>query len=271
MGNILMIKHPLVRYHGSKWRIAPWIISCFPKHEIYVEPFGGSGSVLLRKERSRIEVYNDLDGEIVNLFQVVRDHGKELSRLIYLTPYSRSEYIKSFELTNDPIEKARRTLTRSFQGWGSGCITNVSGGKIARPENGFCIDWRVKKGGNRNHNWLNVPDTVMNIIERLQGVVIEELNYKDVIKKNDTKKTLFYIDPPYLSDVRDMGNDYRHEFTTDDHVELAGVLNTVKGSVIVSGYDSKLYKELYRGWKTEKHFAYTAGNTKREEIIWIKI
>jgi DNA adenine methylase len=92
-----MIKHPLVRYHGSKWRLAPWIISHFPKHIIYVEPFGGSGSVLLRKERSKIEVYNDLDGEIVNLFRVVREHGEELSHRIYLTPYARSEYIKSFE------------------------------------------------------------------------------------------------------------------------------------------------------------------------------
>lgn len=266
-----MIKHPLVRYHGSKWRLAPWIISHFPKHEIYVEPFGGSGSVLLRKERSRIEVYNDLDGEIVNLFHVVRDYGEELSHRIYLTPYSRSEYIKSFESTNDPIEKARRTLIRSFQGWGSGCITDATGGKIAKPENGFCIDWRIKKGGNRNHNWLNVPDTIMSVIERLQGVVIEEINYKSVIEKNDTKKTLFYADPPYLSELRDRGADYRHEFTIDDHVELASILNNVKGSVIVSGYDSKLYNELYRGWKIEKRLAYTAGNTKREEIIWIKI
>jgi len=265
-----MIKHPLVRYHGSKWRIAPWIISHFPKHKIYVEPFGGSGSVLLRKEKSEIEVYNDLDGEIVNLFQVVREHGKELSRQIYLTPYSRNEYIKSYEPTDDPIEKARRTLIRSFQGWGSGCITNAVGGKIAKPENGFCIDWRVKKGGNRNHNWLNVPDTILTVIDRLQGVVLEAINYKAIIKKNDTKNTLFYIDPPYLSEVRDKGCDYRHEFTKDDHVELASILNNVAGSVIVSGYASKLYEELYRGWKSEKCVTHTAGNTKREEILWIK-
>jgi len=265
------IKNPLVKYHGSKWRLAPWIISNFPKHEIYVEPFGGSGSVLLRKERSRIEVYNDLDGEIVNLFQVVREHGEELARLIYLTPYSRNEFIKSFEHTENPIERARRTIIRSYQGWGSGYITNIDSGKIAKPENGFCVDWKGKHSGRRNHNWLNIPNTILAVIERLQGVVIEAINYKAIIKKNDTKKTLFYVDPPYLSEVRDRGNDYRHEFTVDDHVELAHILNNAAGSVIVSGYASKLYNELYRGWKTEMKISQTTGNTKREEIIWKKL
>ena len=265
-----MIKNPLVKYHGSKWLIAPWIISHFPKHMIYVEPFGGSGSVLLRKEKSKIEVYNDLDGEIVNLFQVVRDCGEELSRLVYLTPYSRNEFIKSFEYSDDPVERARRTIIRSFCGWGSGYVTNTADGKSAKPENGFCIDWRTKHSGRRNLNWLHVSDTILAAIERLRGVVIEALDYKSVIKKNDTRDTLFYIDPPYLADVRDRGNDYRHEFTADSHVELAGILNNAEGSVIVSGYASKLYNELYRGWKSETCSSYTAGNTKRQEVIWIK-
>jgi len=267
----MKIKNPIVRYHGSKWKLAPWIISHFPKHEIYVEPFGGSGSVLLRKERSKIEVYNDLDGEIVNLFQVVREHGEELARLIYLTPYSRNEYIKSFEHSENPIERARRAIIRSYCGWGSGYILNAVGGKCGKPENSFCIDWRKKNSGRRNRVWLNIPDTILSVIGRLQGVVIEALDYKGIIKKNDTKNTLFYVDPPYLSECRDRGNDYRHEFTKDDHVELGHILNNAAGSVIVSGYASKLYEELYRGWKLEKCISRTAGNTNREEIIWIKI
>jgi DNA adenine methylase len=265
-----MIKHPLVRYHGSKWRIAPWIISHFPKHRIYVEPFGGSSSVLLRKEKSEIEVYNDLDGEIVNLFRVVREHGEELSRMVYLTPYSRNEFMKAFEPSKNKIEQARRTLVRSFMGWGSGYITNTEGGKCANSGNGFCIDWRVKKGGNRNHNWLNVPDTILAVIKRLRGVVIEAIDYKNVIAKNDTEHTLFYVDPPYLSEVRDKRNDYRHEFSLDNHVEMANILNSVKGSVIVSGYNSKLYQELYHKWENKSIDTYTAGNTKRIEMIWIK-
>jgi DNA adenine methylase len=268
-----MIKHPLIRYHGSKWRLAPWIISHFPKHIIYVEPFGGSGSVLLRKERSKIEVYNDLDGEIVNLFRVVREHGEKLSRLIYLTPYSRNEYIKSFEHTDDPVEKARRTIIRSFQGWGGRYTTKCAGGKTGNPESSFSIDKRITKCGSRTLNWLNVSDTIISIIERLRGVVIEEMNYKSIIKKNDTRNTLFYIDPPYLLETRNSENDYRHEFTTADHIELADILNNVAGSVIVSGYYSKLYEELYCGreWRIEKRDTNSVQNTKRQEIIWMKI
>jgi len=132
-----MVNHPLLRFHGAKFRLAPWIISHFPRHRIYVEPFGGSGSVLLRKKRSEVEVYNDLDGEIVNLFRVARDNGEELSRQIFLTPYSRDEFVKSFELSDDPLEQARRTIVRSFQGFGSGYVTATKGSKCARPEYGF--------------------------------------------------------------------------------------------------------------------------------------
>ena len=260
------LKHPLIRYHGAKWRIAPWIISHFPRHRIYVEPFGGSGSVLLRKARSEVEVYNDLDGEIVNLFRVARDNGEELSRLVYLTPYSRDEFIKSFEPSEDPIEQARRTIIRSFQGFGSGYATNTNGGKFSRPENGF----RGTSLKNDAMTWLNVSDTVIEVIDRLRGVVIENVSYQKIIKKNDTRDTLFYADPPYLSSTRDRGRDYRFEFTEADHIELARCLNNVQGSVVVSGYKSELYNELYNGWTFRKLNTQTAGNTKREEEIWIK-
>jgi DNA adenine methylase len=211
------VTHPLLRYHGAKWRIAPWIIIPFPSHRIYVEPFGGSGSILLRKKRSEVEVYNDLDREIVNLFLVARDYGEELSRLVFLTPYSRDEFVKSFELSKDPIEQARRTVIRSFQGFGSGYVTNTEGSKCARPEYGFRIGWRCR--GNKPHtNWCHVSDTVMECIDRLRGVVIENTSYQEVIRKNNTEDTLIYADPPYLSSKRDYGKDYRHEFSEADHV-----------------------------------------------------
>jgi len=264
-----MVNHPLVRYHGAKWRLAPWIISYFPKHRIYVEPFGGSGSVLLRKERSEVEVYNDLDGEIVNLFRVVRENGKELSRLLFFTPYSRNEFIKSFEPSDDPLEQARRTVVRSFQGFGSGYITATKGSKCARPEYGFRIGWRCR--GNKPHtNWCHVSNTVMEVIERLQGVVIENTSFQNIIRKNDTKETLIYADPPYLAAERDKGKDYKHELSIDEHIELSQILNKVSGPVIVSGYQSKLYQDLYRGWRVEKCISQTAGNTKRTEVLWIK-
>jgi DNA adenine methylase len=264
-----MIKHPLVRYHGAKWRLAHWIISHFPKHRIYVEPFGGGGSVLLRKNRSDVEVYNDLDGEIVNLFRVVRDHGEELSRLVYLTPYSRDEFIKSFELSDDPIEQARRTVIRSFQGFGSGYVSNTEGSKCARPEYGFRIGWRCR-GNKPNTNWCHVSNTVMEVLDRLRGVVIENTTYQEVIKKNNTEDTLIYADPPYLLSERDRGKDYRYEFTETDHIELAKTLREAAGPVVISGYNSELYNDLYHDWIARKCVTRTAGNTKRTEVIWIK-
>ena len=105
-----MKTRPLVRYHGGKWMLAPWIIAHFPPHRTYVEPFGGGGSVLLRKTRSYAEVYNDLGGEIVNLFRVARARGEELARLVELTPFARAEFAESYEPAEDELEEARRLI-----------------------------------------------------------------------------------------------------------------------------------------------------------------
>jgi DNA adenine methylase len=263
------VQHPLIRYHGSKWRIAPWIIEHFPWHRIYVEPFGGGASVLLRKSRAAVEVYNDIDGEICNLFRTVRDNGEGLANLLYFTPYSRDEFIKSFEPSDDPIEQARRTIIRSYQGFGSGYVTNTVGSKCARPEYGFCIGWRVK--GNLPHVvWNGVPESVVKIMQRLRGVILENNDYRDVIIRNDTDETLVYADPPYVSSTRDRGKDYRFEFSEADHVELAKLLHETAGPAIVSGYHSELYKDLYHDWRFAEKKSRTAGNTERTEVIWIK-
>jgi DNA adenine methylase len=264
-----MIKHPLVRYHGSKFRIAPWIIEHFPRHRIYVEPFGGSAAVLLRKSRSEVEVYNDMDGEICNLIRTVRDNGDELARKVYFTSYSREEFIKSFEPSSDPIEQARRTIIRSYQGFGSGYITNTPGSKCTRPEYGFRIGWRIK-GNLPNIVWDGVPESIVAIMSRLRGVVLENLDYKEVIRKNDTEETLVYADPPYVSGTRDNGNDYRFELTEADHIELAKLLCETAGSAVVSGYHSELYDELYKDWAVYKHKTRTMQNSPRMEVIWVK-
>jgi DNA adenine methylase len=113
---------PVLRYHGGKWRLAPWIISHFPPHRIYTEAFGGAGSVLLRKPRAPfVEVLNDLDGEVVNLFRVLRDEQQsaQLCALLWRTPYARAEFVDSYEVIAAPVEQARRTVVRSFMGFGS--------------------------------------------------------------------------------------------------------------------------------------------------------
>ena len=120
-------KRPIVRYHGGKWKLAPWIIGHLPPHRVYVEPFGGGASVLLRKPRSYAEVYNDLDGEMVNLFRMARDNGRELLELLRLTPFARDEFAKAYEQASEPIEQARRTVIRAFMGFGSNAHNRPTG------------------------------------------------------------------------------------------------------------------------------------------------
>src|SRR5262245_58814798 len=109
-------RRPVLRYHGGKWRLAPWIIEHFPEHRIYVEPYGGGASVLLRKSRAFAEVYNDLDGDVVNVFRVLRDRASAaaLIRAIELTPWARDEFRLSYRPASDPVERARRTIARAF-------------------------------------------------------------------------------------------------------------------------------------------------------------
>jgi len=254
-----ILKRPIMRWHGGKWRLAPWIISHFPEHRVYVEPFGGAGSVLLRKSRSYAEVYNDLDGEAVNLFRVVRDRGDELRELLELTPFARTEFIESYEPSSDPLEQARRTCARSFMGFGSNSHNRKTG---------------FRSNSNRNgttpaHDWANYPAALDAIIERLRGVVIECRDAKEVIAAHDSHETLIYVDPPYVAGTRDKGSDYKFEMSDSDHIDLAMFLSDAKGMVIVSGYESKIYDDIYRGWQKVTRAALADGARKRVEVLWI--
>lgn len=252
--------------------LAPWIIQHFPKHRIYVEPFGGGGSVLLRKQRSFAEVYNDLDSEVVNLFQVVRDRGGDLCRALELTPFSRKDYLEAWHPSDDALEQARRTVIRSFMGFGSAAITmmrmpkNTVRGGLAKT--GFRAS-SYKSGTTPAHDWKNYPAKLPDIIERLRGVVIENRNAIDVMQAHDSIETLHYIDPPYLPETRDSGGDYRHEMDTEDHVNLCQVLNSLKGMVVLSGYSSELYHDLYKGWRRFERHALADGARKRIEVLWL--
>ncbi|MEA3225802.1 MAG: DNA adenine methylase [Planctomycetota bacterium] len=248
---------PLLRYFGGKWRIAPWIISHFPVHRIYVEPFGGAASVLLRKPRSRNEIYNDMDGELVNLFRVARDNGDELSRLVSLTPVARDEFDLSYQPTDDPIEQARRTVIRSFMAFGS------SGQRKSRT--GFGATSRRGKWTNYHHNLIA-------IIERLQNVIIENKPAIDIMLQQDSPQTLHYVDPPYVPETRTIGV-YRHEMTKEDHNNLADVLHNLKGMVVLSGYRSNLYDLLYSDWERVEKTTYAEGRRQgtrqRTECLWL--
>jgi DNA adenine methylase len=264
------VKRPLIRYHGGKWRLAPWILSFIPPHKIYVELFGGGGSVLLKKPRSYSELYNDLDQEIVNLFRIARDRGPELKKVLELTPYSRDEFILSYYQAEDSLEQARRTVARAFMGFGSNSATGGGGGnRNTYPNTGFRSNTN-RAGTTTAHDWANYPEALTAIIERLRGVVIENRNALDIIPLHDTEKTVFYADPPYLPSVRDAGNDYRYEMTEEDHIQLAKKLNEAKGAVLVSGYHSDLYDELYKGWTRREKNTVANGAAPRTEVLWMK-
>lgn len=252
-------KRPLVRYHGGKWLLAPWIISHFPEHRIYCEPFGGGGSVLLRKPAVYAEVYNDLDGEIVNLFRVARDHGEKLAELLRLTPYARAEFDTSYKTCDDQIEQARRTVVRSFMGRGSNAH-NIKTGFRAVSNN---------SGTTPAKDWTNYPDALHGIVARMRGVVIENRDATAVMQAQDSEQTLHYVDPPYVASTRDAGNDYSHEMDDSDHEQLLGFLSGLKGAVVLSGYQSEIYADCLPGWRMVTRKALADGARPRIEALWM--
>jgi DNA adenine methylase len=260
---------PIMRYHGGKWRLAPWIISHFPAHRVYVEPFGGAASVLMQKPRSYAEVYNDLDGEIVNVFRVMQcpESRARLIRKLRFTPYARAEFNLAWEAADDPIESARRTIVRAQMGFGSAGATKGSTGFRRDTERRYTTAMA---------DWMRYPDCLPPIIERMSGVLIENRAAVDVIRINDLEHTLFYVDPPYLHSTRvgaRRGRYYRHKMTDADHADLLGLLNHVRGMVVLNGYSSDLYADMLGGGWTiftkQSRASGGRGTVMRTEALWI--
>jgi DNA adenine methylase len=260
-------RRPALRYHGGKWKLAPWIIAHFPPHRIYVEPYGGGASVLMRKPRSYGECYNDLDDQIVNVFRVLRDDrdAEELRRRLELTPYSRQELYNAYGLSTDPIERARHTIIRSFQGFGSDS-TNGSW------STGFRA-WSNRSGTTPAHDWARYPSSVPAFVERFRGVVIESRDALEVMVAQDSPTTLHYIDPPYVHSTRSGGRDirqrYRFEMVDREHRALALALHDLVGMVAISGYPCELYEELYGNWECVTTRAFADSASPRTECLWL--
>jgi len=259
----MTITRPALRYYGGKWRIAPWIISHFPDHHAYVEPFGGAGSVLLRKDPSSSEILNDLDGNVVNFFRVLRERTEELKRAIEFTPFSREETHVSMEHSTDPLEAARRFFIRAWQ---------TQHGAPHMGRNG----WRFgRRGGNDRRSAVddwNDTARLPAIAQRLKLVQIEHDDALKVIPRFDAEGTLFYVDPPYVLGTRAdrwRRNGYVHEMSDEDHRALAEVLNSAKGMVVLSGYPSDLYKNLYRDWKVSSITNHTSRSAPQTEYLWL--
>lgn len=247
----------ILHYPGSKWSLAKWIISFFPEHETYLEPFFGSGAVLFSKDRSRLETVNDIDGEIVNLFKIIRERPDELARQTALTPHSRQEYYESYLEAEDEMERARRLLVRLWQG---------RGGKTAHR-----TGWRSmieRNGPLPGKEWLSFPDKISVVAERLKGVQIESQPAELLIERYNRPNVLIYADPPYLLGTRTTTS-YKHEMTDADHEILLDRLNAHTGPVILSGYENDLYNDLLTSWRKEVVKAKAEGGASRKEVLWI--
>lgn len=245
-------------YLGGKWRLSQWVISHFPDHRLYLEPFGGGGSVLMRKPRAYIEVYNDLDEEVVGVFQVLRDpeQAEQLRQRLDLTLYAAAEIAGCYDPTPDPVERARRVIVRSY--------FLFSHDSVFEPDSTF-IRSKTKLVATSWDRYLQAFHTYH---QRLKGVTIENLDAMQAIRFYDSEDTLHYVDPPYVASTR-AKSVYRHEMSDERHRELAEVLHSVKGFVVLSGYNCPLYEALYADWKRVVKPSQNFIHQSTEESLWL--
>lgn len=254
----------LFRYYGGKAMLSRWINSLLPPHTAYVEPYAGGAWVLFGKERSEVEILNDLDGHVVAALMAARDFPHDLAAALAMTPYSREEFARVCRLSEENvglIEQARQFFV----------VVNQSRNGIPRP---FPGNWRRQRAATaREHPqraWSKLPDWVVEASERLANVAVECRDGWEVMQFNDSANTLFYIDPPYHPELA-VTKWYRHPFTADDHVALVSNLAALSGMVVLSGYDHACYAETLASWHQVKrpmrcHAA--IGGVDRTECLW---
>lgn len=250
----------VIKYPGSKWRIADWIISFFPDHHSYLEPFFGSGAVFFNKPRSHIETVNDLDGDVVNFFEWVKKDPERLATEIYYTPYARQVYEESYNrISRNSLYKAVKFCIRLEMGHGY----RTNGEKV-----GWKNDVQGRERAYAARYWTELPDRILQAAERLRGVQIECLPAIDLIQRFNFPNVLIYADPPYMMETRH-GKQYRKEMKDKDHEELLEVLKAHKGPAIISGYDSKLYRDMLKDWNREEIGSRTQVGSEKREILWL--
>lgn len=267
---VIAPRRPILRYLGSKWRLAPQIVERLPPHGLYLEPFGGSAAVLAHKPRCNTEIWNDLDGEVVNLFRVMRDEtaARRLIDLVAMTPYARAEHELSYEPTDEPIERARRLLVRSHMGHGN------NGSQVSL-KNGWRVDG-VKNSNDVAGQWADFPAALKIWLERLRGVQLERRPALDLIRKYSVAGALHYLDPPYVPETRSASVRwstgkcaYAHEMAVADHQQLLETILASPAMIVLSGYASALYDEALSGWTRVEIKARAHGNRPRVEVLWI--
>lgn len=254
---------PILRYPGAKWRLADWIVSHFPSHEIYCEPYCGSAAALFAKPPARQETINDLDGRVIGLFRVLRERPADLVAAIALTPFARWEYEHSDGgPVGDPVEDARRFLIRVWM---------AHAGK-----QGARVGWRHDMYGGRTNTsmpreWARLPDRLWAVVGRLKGVHLECRPALDVIAAFRPSGALLFVDPPYVFSSRyeRTARYYRHEMTDGDHLVLLDALDAHPGPVVLSGYGSDLYDGRLSRWRRIDRTAIAYQGAARIESLWL--
>ena len=249
----------IIKYPGSKWRIADWIISFFPEHHSYLEPFFGSGAVLFNKSISHIETINDLDGEVVNFYDWVKRDPERLAKEVWLTPYSREIYHRAYKNPKGSLEQAVYFCVRLNMGHGF----RTSGGKV-----GWKLDIQGRERNYAVKYWNGMPEKILEAAARLKEVQIENRPALDVIRRFDFENVLIYADPPYLLSTR-FGKQYREEMSEKDHIALLEVLRESRAKVILSGYENELYNKLLAGWHKEETVSMTQKQKMAREVLWM--
>lgn len=254
-------------WYGGKFNHLNWLLPLLPQATHYCEPFAGSAAVLLNREPSPVETYNDIDGEVVNFFRVLRDQQEDLIQAIGLTPFSREELRVAVEEPIDnlsELERARRFFVRARQ-VRTGLAQTASAGRWAHCK----LTSRAGMAGAVSR-WLGSVEGLSEIVQRLLRVQIENAPAIEVIQRYDSEETLFYCDPPYPHDSRGDVHAYRYEMTDNDHRKLAEVLTNLKGKVALSGYRCELLNKLYKDWNCIESPSKQCLSVKqpRTEILW---
>lgn len=256
-------------WYGGKFSHLDWLMPLLPDCHHYCEPFAGSGAVLLNRKPSPVETYNDLDGEVVNFFRVLREQKEAIIEALALTPFSREEFALACEMDPNltPLERARRFYIRARQ-VRTGLAQTATVGRWAN-----CKDTSRAGMSGVVSRWLGGIDKLDAIADRLLRVQIENRPAIDVINLYDSPTTLFYCDPPYIHETRGDSKAYGHEMTDADHEQLAIALNAVQGKVAISNYDCDLMNDLFPAPRWHKYMGpeKTIHSTKdtRQEVVWL--
>lgn len=255
-------------WYGGKFSHLSWLLPLLPDCHHYCEPFAGSAAVLLNREPSPVETYNDVDGEVVNFFRVLREKPEMLTRAVGLTPFSREELARAVSKDAERIsdlERARRFYVRARQ-TRTGLAQTASLGRWANCKNTS----RAGMSGAVSR-WLGSADQLPGIAMRLLRVQFENRPAEEVMKLYDDPGTLFYCDPPHVHSTRGDSKAYGFEMKDNQHKNLAEVLARCRGKVAISGYRCDLMDTLYKDWKRFDAGARPCHSIKkiRNEALWM--